>query len=76
MIKYSFANKKITAGGVTDELEYCSHLFHSSCTSSVDSGVWKKSTFVCEPYANLAKSSCGWLLIHLPDKIENKNRDS
>jgi hypothetical protein len=60
-LKISFATKKITAGGVTDELEYCSDLFHTSCTSSVDSGVWKKSTFVCDPYANLAKSSCGMI---------------
>jgi hypothetical protein len=75
-LNISSATKKIIVGGITDELEYCNNSFHSSYTSSVDSGVWKKSTFVCDPYANLAKSSCGLLLVDLPHKIENKNLDS
>jgi hypothetical protein len=33
------ATQKITAGGITDGLEYCNNSFHCSCTSSVDSGV-------------------------------------
>ncbi len=74
--KYFLCHQKNHWWGITDELEYCNNSFHSSCTSSVDSGVWKKSTLVCDPYANLAKSSCGLLLVELPHKIENKNLDS